>query len=398
MGAAEQLEANRMEADVILHMLASDGRVTFQTFDDNSAGKDRKLSRILHGSLAEHAHTLAGLNARGAGVYFMVNEGDTQGRAASNVQRVRALFVDLDGSPLDPVRSAVLPAHVIVESSPGRWHAYWRVTDCPLASFKAVQQALAARFSGDAKVCDLPRVMRLPGFDHRKRAPYRARIVSTNDHRPYQLAELVEAFGLESSPSETAPATTVQKPRRALPATIPTGERNHTLLSLAAGFVRKGFAVRAVTSRLQRINAERCQPPLCAREVEGIAARAVAYGSKGYTMLSHELQDSPEWKELPPAARDVILAAFRRFDGSNNGRIALIWEDLASMAGFARKDTFYATRQRAVDSGILVLTCAGSNTQAGRKPDLFAIADRWLAGAQSRICNPAPVTDLYTVT
>ena len=357
-------------------------RFTFQTFDDSPA-KSPALSRIMHGTLGQHAAALAGLNERGAGVFFMVNAGDGKGRKAGNVKQVRALFADLDGSPLDPVQATSLPPHCIVESSPGRWHAYWLVTDCPLDRFKPMQQALAARFDGDRKVCDLPRVMRLPGFDHRKGEPFSTRVLSLDaDRAPYRLAELVQAFDLNP-----APVALPAPKRRTLPDAIPAGERNGTLLSLAAGLVRKGHDRQAVNDRLQRINAERCQPPLCASEVDSIAAQAVGYGSDGFTLLPHKLLDSPQWKALTPPAHDVILTAFRRFDGGNNGNIALTWADFAGRPGFSDGGTFYRHRRRALASGIL-LTTQGRNAQRGRTADLFAIANEWLPA--SPVCKSPP--------
>jgi len=93
MGAAERLDTERLDADTFLDALG--GRFTFQTFDDSGQGH-RNLSRILHGTLAEHAATLARLNANGAGIFVMVGEGDGRGRKAANVQRVRAI---VNGSP-----------------------------------------------------------------------------------------------------------------------------------------------------------------------------------------------------------------------------------------------------------------------------------------------------------
>lgn len=387
------------DAARLLDLLAPGERVTFQTFDDTKRNRDG-LTRILHGTLAEHAEKLADLNARGAGVYWMVNAGDGKGRKASNVQRVRALFVDLDGSPLEPVTTALLAPHAIIESSANRWHAYWRVTDCLLADFKPLQQALAARFDADPKVCDLPRVLRLPGFDHRKGKPYRSRIIELHARQPYTVAELVQPFDLRAS-EKPAPATVtpIRKRVRTLPDHVPPGERNATLLSLAAGLVRQGFDVQAVNDRLQRINAERCTPPLGADEVDAITARAVGYGSDGFAMLPHKLLDSPEWKALPPAAHDVIVTAFRRYNGANGDNIALTWADFEGREGFGRKDTFYRQRKRAVASGILQRASEGRNGQMGRKPDLFSIAPKWLRTfRQYRKCNPAPVSKMHTPT
>src|SRR5450755_2673106 len=178
MSAAEQLPSCGEDAYRLLRLLADGLPVTFQTFTDTKPlPKPDRLARWIHGTLAQHATTLAALNARGAGVFWMVNAGNGSGRSAGNVTAVRALFVDLDGAPLEPVRAATLPAHCIVESSPSHWHAYWRVSDCQRDSFPMLQKALAARFNADAKVCDLPRVMRLPGFDHHKSRPFRTRIV-----------------------------------------------------------------------------------------------------------------------------------------------------------------------------------------------------------------------------
>ena len=347
------------------------GALSFQTFDDGP-GKRKPLARIMHGTIAQHDDKLRTLNARGAGVFFMVNEGDGRGRKAANVRRVRALFVDLDGSPLEPVEAAPLRPHAIVESSSGRWHAYWRVKDCPLDRFKPLQQALATRFNGDPKVCDLPRVMRVPGFDHRKGEAFRSRVVALADGLPpYAVAEIVEAFGLSVVPGPTRKA-------RVLPGAIPEGGRNETLLSLAAGLVGKGYGLEAVNLRLQRINAERCQPPLCATEVDAIAARAMEYGSGGFVKLPHRLLDSPQWQALTPEAHEIILIAFRRFDGFNNGRIALTWGDFDGRPGIGGRRAFYRHRRSAVASGILRVRAEGRNRQAGRTADLFTIADQWL--------------------
>jgi hypothetical protein len=371
---------NLNEACGFLALLAPGERVTFQAFDDNRKRKDRHLSRILHGTLAEHAAMLAELNERGAGVYWMVNSGDCKGRKGANVIRVRAIFLDLDGSPLEPVKAALPPPHCILESSPDRWHAYWRVEDCPLERFTPTQQAMAAYFKGDVTVHDLPRVMRLPGFDHRKGEPFRSRITTVHNAPPYTLADLIAAFDLDAPKANapSAPAPNVKQLRRTLPHVIPEGERNTTLLSLAAGLVRKGFDLSGVVKRLQRINAERCEPPLCAAEVEIIGSRAIGYGSDGFVMLPHKLCDSPEWKALAPAAHDIIMLALRRFDGTNNGNIALTFDDFAGCIGFAKPDTFREHRNAVVRSGILLQTCAPRNTQRGRKPGLYAIASQWL--------------------
>ncbi len=164
-------------ARVFLDALDPAATFTFQTFGDDKDRKERSLARIFHGVLDQHLETLTRLQQQGAGVFIMVNQGDGQGRTAANVVKVRAHVLDLDGAPLEPVIKSDLPPHIVVESSPDKWHAYWLVEDCPLQEFKARQHALAARFNGDMAVCDLPRVMRLPGFWHQKGVPFQTRLV-----------------------------------------------------------------------------------------------------------------------------------------------------------------------------------------------------------------------------
>jgi hypothetical protein len=153
------------------------------------------FARVRHGTLADHFDELAELNAKGAGVYVTINRTDGRGRKEGNIAGVRAAFIDLDGAPLEPVSAATLAPNIILESSPGRFHAYWLIADdMPLDQFELVQRALAARFNGDTSVFDLPRVMRLPGFVHRKAEPYLSSIIKINGLVPSGWCEIFQAF------------------------------------------------------------------------------------------------------------------------------------------------------------------------------------------------------------
>jgi putative DNA primase/helicase len=189
MSAAPDL----LQAERFLTLLAEDELVTFQTFDDSKL-KRRELARILHGTLAEHGAELLRLNTAGAGVFFTVNETNLKGREATDIIRVRALFADLDGAPLESVLACGLEPHVIIESSPGRWHAYWLVRGLALSQFTDVQKAIIAKFNSDVKVHDLSRVMRLPGFFHKKGAPFLTHIVSENATLPYSAEQILAEF------------------------------------------------------------------------------------------------------------------------------------------------------------------------------------------------------------
>ena len=164
------------QAQAFLDALDPCADFTFQTFPEGDI-KGHMPPTILHGTLVQQAFRLADLNNAGHGIFVMINQGDGNGRAAHNVVRVRALFVDSDNGPIEPLLTAAITPDIAVESSPGKGHGYFVVNDCPLSKFKERQHALAARFSGDKSVCDLPRVMRLPGFFHLKTTPFQTRLI-----------------------------------------------------------------------------------------------------------------------------------------------------------------------------------------------------------------------------
>ena len=184
------------QAASFLSVLGLDGeRVTFQTFAD--AGRASKLTNVIHAQIPiddGDITQLVKLNTEGAGIFATVNATDGKGRAAANITRVRAVFVDLDGAPLEPVLTGPLAPTITVESSPGRYHAYWTIADMPLEEFGTAQSVLAARYNGDPVVRDLPRVMRLPGFAHQKGEPYLTRVLESHPKRLYTRRELLEAY------------------------------------------------------------------------------------------------------------------------------------------------------------------------------------------------------------
>lgn len=289
-------------ASRFLDLLAEGEAVTFQTFSDR--GKSGAPARILHGYLDEHAVELQRLNTAGAGVFWMVSCGDGKGRTASNVTAVRALFVDLDGAPLAPVAACAVQPHAVVESSPGRFHAYWMVTGCDLAQFAGLQKALAAKFGGDASVHDLPRVMRLPGFVHRKGEPFVSRVLELQQIQPYAVDEMVRRLGLRPARGEGP-----KEPERRTPGAgadgpmFAAGGRNRALASQAGKLRRMGLSAQAIEVALQQINVDRCRPPLEADEVRAIAHSIGRYPA-GKVDEPEEPQ-APSWPEplLPGAVR-----------------------------------------------------------------------------------------------
>jgi len=205
------ISADLNETDKFLSILCGDSLVTFQTFDDVKERGNKEFARIYQGFSEENVSSLIALNQDGAGIFVMVNEGNGSGRNTEAVVNVRALFVDLDGSPLQPVLDTGLTPHITVETSPERYHAYWLVEDCPLDKFKGLQQAIAARFNGDKSVNDLPRVMRLPGLMHNKKEPFLTHVLDINNLPKYTVEQIVAGLGLSIVQNNKIDAASVAK-------------------------------------------------------------------------------------------------------------------------------------------------------------------------------------------
>jgi len=169
-------------------------QITFQFFND----KDKKTGTPSFRHLKRNPDYafLHNKQKAGYGIFAMVNAGNGKGRSAKNVVKVRAIFIDLDGSPWEPAADLLRP-HLRVESSPGRWHLCWLVEDCSLGQFKGIQQALARKFDGDKSCCDLPRVLRVPGFWHLKKNPVMTVLVEDNKFPRYTAQQVIDGLGLE---------------------------------------------------------------------------------------------------------------------------------------------------------------------------------------------------------
>jgi hypothetical protein len=192
---------NREKAEFFLTALApGTEHFTFQTFTDSEQARAKQkndaLARVLHGSLADHWNTLVALSSDGAGIFVVINETDFRGRATVNIVRVRAYFGDLDSADLTNLRRFGLRPHFVTRTSPGRYHAYWIVDGVALDQFRTTQQRLAKLIEGDRTVCDLPRVMRLPGFPHQKNPaqPFLVDVAPVEPGPPYREADFQTAL------------------------------------------------------------------------------------------------------------------------------------------------------------------------------------------------------------
>jgi hypothetical protein len=246
-----------------LELFAESGPITFQVFPDNKQGKESWHETA---EFDEIAPKLVQANQRGCGVYFMVNTGDGLGRKSENVRQVRALFIDLDNAPIEPVRCTEVEPHAIIESSPGKYQAFYLTDDCQLEEFSSYQRALIHKFNSDPAIHDLARVMRIPGFYHQKKEPFQTRIILLNPGLPYKVSDIRRFLDLKFTPTITkAPLPKLSELK---PQSITEGTRHEFLLRLAVKYANMGYSQEEVYFMVQGANHTCCSPPKSDDEVK----------------------------------------------------------------------------------------------------------------------------------
>jgi hypothetical protein len=268
------------EAGRFLDLFSEGAPHTFQYFDDTKQTTDEDAAGHFVGNLEDHSQFLMRLNKRGRGIYFMVNEGDGMGRSGENVVKIRALFADLDGAPIEPIMACPLEPHIILQSGPYTYHAYWLVDDCPLDQFSDLQLRIAAKFDSDVGVKDLPRVMRIPGFYNCKTKygePFRVKTLALEQCLPYKVASVIEALGLDSVEiKEKAAKCTIGLSLDGLePKSIPEGQRHAWLLKQSYAMACDNVSPADIFVRTMGLNYTYCVEPKPYKEVEEIVKSAL---------------------------------------------------------------------------------------------------------------------------
>ncbi len=243
-----------------------------------------------HGTLESCADRLIADNATRC-VFVAVNDGI--GDKDEEMVRVRAVFADLDGAPLP--ESFDLEPHIIVQTSPGKWHVYWPVDGLPLELFKPVQRAIAKKYSSDPAVCDLPRIMRLPGFLHRKAEPFRSHIIHESGGLPYDAAQILATFPVAPEELATNAATT------------PSADNGRTLGDLVTNIIAGADLHDSIRDLAYGMVADGMQPARVVGILRGIVGQSQrracdpAVWKKRYDDIPRDVQGAQEKLKLEHA-------------------------------------------------------------------------------------------------
>lgn len=285
------LPINISQAKEFLSNFDEDLNITTQLFDDTK--KSIEARRFVGHFTASYndpncvKHT-SDANAAGCGVYFTINETDGKGRSGSNVTKIRCLAVDLDGAPLGPIESCEVPPHYIIESSQGRFQCYWFINPIDISSFSSFEEAkqlfatyqvaMARLFCGDESIKDLPRVLRVPGFWHKKGVPFQTRVHQDNRGLFYDLDYIAGKLGLAQKVEEIKTELRAPLPELGSMVKIPAGARHATLLRYASKYAHSySLDPSERMFILQGLNNTVCDTPIAQHDLERINTQAGRY-------------------------------------------------------------------------------------------------------------------------
>lgn len=186
------LTPNLEEANYFLEALLGygDKEVSLLTFAEAPNARGAWPSNMKQGRFTDLADWLTYQNQCGYGVAVRVNDGIGP-RYAIDLDcddRMPRAFIDVTGYPVDDPPSGRPKPEIVVETSPGNYHAYWPMFYVARDEFVRRQGVLAARFSSKPYV-DPDRFMRLPGFYHMKAEPFLVRLLHPTEDEAIQQQE-----------------------------------------------------------------------------------------------------------------------------------------------------------------------------------------------------------------
>jgi len=249
------------------------GVKTYQLFHDEK--KPGHPAMILHNPSPKE---LFKYNKRGYGIFLTVNETDGQGRTKKNIKKVRAVFADMDDAPVDINPIMDYNPHLVVQSSPGKYHVYWFVSDVPIEHFESLQESLIKTFGADPACKDVSRVLRVPGFFHCKKDPKPVYVLHTHNYPAISFSDIRNIFPPIKRKQYSSPRYAKPSPDSEFKGQYgeSKGNRNHSCIKIIGGCLKRGLEWSAIEAEIWK-HGKSCNPPMPDREIEHVLSSGRRY-------------------------------------------------------------------------------------------------------------------------
>lgn len=144
------------------------------------------------------------LNAKGWAIFFTPNTFNGP-RKTANVRQLRFWFADLDGGDkkgqLERIHNIPVRPTYVVESRAG-YHVYYAISgSLDIETWKRIENRLVELMGADANARDVPRLLRVPGYDnHKAKPPFRVTLIEANN-ACCTAEEMIAALGVPAKAS-----------------------------------------------------------------------------------------------------------------------------------------------------------------------------------------------------
>jgi len=140
------------------------------------------------------------------------------------ITEIPALWVDLDGAPLQKVTESPWQPSAVIQTSPGKFHVYWKLRESAsreeIGKVENLLKRLAAYFGGDPAATDASRILRIPGtFNYKTTPPFPVSVHSFSDR--------------EFDPGDFEDLPEIQEPSPSAPRAADRGERLKKVMECA---------------------------------------------------------------------------------------------------------------------------------------------------------------------
>lgn len=182
----------------------------FITLDDKGNKGSEPKREPRKDLIKEHGNNpdiqeLIRLNQEGAGVFFTPNQFTTR-RITTECLGVNAWIMEKDDlskeEQLKLIEASPLPPSIIVESGKSL-HAYWLAKNGTVDNYRTVVKGLIQYFKSDEACKDITRVLRVPGFFHNKKQPFKVKILKADYDLKYTEEEMMIAYQYEEEEYNT---------------------------------------------------------------------------------------------------------------------------------------------------------------------------------------------------
>ena len=139
----------------------------------------------------------AARNNEGYGIYFTPND-FAGARKKENITQINSWIADIDAGTkpeqMTRIDKLIMRPSMIIESKRG-YHLYWQAADATLENYRIVQEGIIEKTGADAAVKDPARLMRTPGYWHKKDKdnPFLIKTIFRSDDK-YTEKEMLYAF------------------------------------------------------------------------------------------------------------------------------------------------------------------------------------------------------------